>query len=79
MVVLRWSLDPIAQSVARLIADPGVVSSIPARSHTFMEIDHEIFHSPPSTDSSVTSESMFTKYRLTRLVKLAQEKVWLVN
>ena len=26
-----------------LIADPGVPSSIPSRSHTFVEIDHEIF------------------------------------
>ena len=38
----------IAQSVtclatdACLTADPGVVSLIPARSHTFVEIDHEI-------------------------------------
>ena len=38
----------IAQSVtclatdAYLTADPGVVSSIPARSHTFVGIDHEI-------------------------------------
>ena len=38
----------IAQSVtclatdASLPADPGVASSIPARSHTFVEIDHEI-------------------------------------
>ena len=38
----------IAQSVkclatdAFLTADPGVVSSIPARSYTFVEIDHEI-------------------------------------
>ena len=37
----------IAQSVtclatdASLTADPGVASSIPARSHTFVEIDHE--------------------------------------
>ena len=38
-----------------LTADPGVASSIPARSHTFVEIDHEIIstvillpgHSPP--------------------------------
>ena len=30
---------PIAQSV---MADLGVVSSIPAHSHTFVEIDHEI-------------------------------------
>ena len=38
----------LAQSVtclvtdAKLTADPGVASSIPARSHTFVEIDHEI-------------------------------------
>ena len=38
----------VAQSVtclttdASLTADPGVVSSIPARSHTFVEFDHEI-------------------------------------
>ena len=25
-----------------LLSDPGVANSIPARSHTFMEIDHEI-------------------------------------
>ena len=27
---------------ASLAADPGVASLIPARSHTFVEIDHEI-------------------------------------
>ena len=38
----------VAQSVmclatdASLTADPGVASLIPARSHTFVEIDHEI-------------------------------------
>ena len=38
----------VAQSVtclatdASLTVDPGVASSIPARSHTFVEIDHEI-------------------------------------
>ena len=38
----------VAQSVtclatdASLTADPGVTSLIPARSHTFVEIDHEI-------------------------------------
>ena len=38
----------VAQSVkclatdASLTADPGVGNSIPARSHTFVEIDHEI-------------------------------------
>ena len=30
------------QSVVSQTADPGVVSLIPARSHTFIEIDHEI-------------------------------------
>ena len=41
-------IDLLAQSVtylvtdAKLTADPGVASSIPARSHTFVEIDHEI-------------------------------------
>ena len=39
----------VAQSVtclatdASLTADPGVASSIAARSHTFLEIDYEIF------------------------------------
>ena len=39
--------DHLAQSVACLAtdtcltADPGVVSSIPARYHTFVEVDHE--------------------------------------
>ena len=49
-----------AQSVACLAtdacltADPGVASSIPARSHTFVEIDHEIISTVillPSADS----------------------------
>ena len=37
-----------------LTADPGAASSIPARSHTFMEIDHEIISTVillPSADS----------------------------
>ena len=50
----------VAQSVtclatdACLTADPGVASSIPARSHTFVEIDHEIISTVillPSADS----------------------------
>ena len=36
-------LGPHSAIVASLIADSGVVSSIPARSGTFMEIDREIF------------------------------------
>ena len=50
----------VAQSVtclatdACLTADPGVERSIPARSHTFVEIDHEIISTVillPSADS----------------------------
>ena len=50
----------VAQSVtclvtdAKLTADPGVASSIPARSHTFVEIDHEIISTAillPSAES----------------------------
>ena len=50
----------VAQSVtclatdACLTADPGVASSIPARSHTFVEIDHEMISTVillPSADS----------------------------
>ena len=49
----------VAQSVtclatdACLTADPGVPSSIPVRSHTFLEIDHEMTSTVillPSTD-----------------------------
>ena len=39
---------------ASLTADPGVASSIPARSHIFVEIDHEIISTVillPSTES----------------------------
>ena len=47
-VVINGTPGRVAQSVtclvtdAKLTADPGVASSIPARSHTFVEIDHEI-------------------------------------
>ena len=81
----------VAQSVtclatdACLIADPGVESSIPARSHTFVEIDHEII----STVILLSSADSFKKgccqlqgkvcAQITgyRLFKPAQEKVWL--
>ena len=73
----------VAQSVtclatdASLTADPGVSSSIPVRSHSFVEIDQEMISTVillPSTDS-------FRKYvhelLVNRLFKPAQEKVWL--
>ena len=37
------ALGLVAQWEVSLIADPEVVSSIPARSHTFVEIDCEIY------------------------------------
>ena len=55
-----WQLVRVAQSVtclatdACLTADPGVASSIPAQSYTFVEIDHEIISAVillPSADS----------------------------
>ena len=70
-------LGRIAQSVTylatdgSLTADPEVASSIPAWSHTFVEIDREIilrsFSSLLLNHSIgvVVSESMFTKYWLT--------------
>ena len=36
-------LGPTVHSVVSPIADPGVMSSILAQPHTFVEIDHEIF------------------------------------
>ena len=59
-LVLIMRPGRVAQSVtclatdACLTADPGVGSSIPARSHTFVEIDHEIISTVillPSADS----------------------------
>ena len=53
----------VAQSVtclatdACLTADPGVASSIPIRSHTFVEIDHEII----STVILLPSADLFKK------------------
>ena len=47
-IIYRFRPGRVAQLVtclatdASLTADPGVTSSIPARSHTFVEIDHEI-------------------------------------
>ena len=79
----------VAQSVACLatnaclIADPEDASSIPVRSHTFPEIDHEMISTVillPSADSfkkgclSVTSESMCTNYWLTACSSLPRKK-----
>ena len=61
-----------------LIADPGVVISIPARSHTFVEIGREQFsiHSTPSADLRRAVVKNVQEVLVYCLVKLAQEKVW---
>ena len=66
-------------------ADPGVGISIPAPSHPFVEIDHEI-NSTAINPPSATSRRVVVSYKgkhhavmealVNCLVKLAQEKVW---
>ena len=57
---------------ACLAADPGIASLIPARSHTFVEIDHEkiptaiLFHSADSFKKGCCQlqiDSLFPPYR----------------
>ena len=81
----------VAQSVtclatdACLTADPGVASSIPARSHTFVGIDHEIYPRSFSSLPLIHSRRVVVSYKrkyvhkllVNRLFKPAQEKVWL--
>ena len=78
----------VAQSVtclvtdAKLTADPGVASSIPAQSHTFVEIDHEIISTVillPSAESFMKGWCQLQAKVCARLLvnclfKLAQEK-----
>ena len=80
----------IAQSVtcltadACLTADQGLAKSIPAQSHTFVEIVHEII-SMVNLLSSADSRSAVISYKrkyvhevlVNRLVNVAQEKLWL--
>ena len=77
----------VAQSVtclatdASLTADPGVPSWIPARSHTLVEIGHEMISTVILLPSAVFVVSYKRKYVQEVLVnclfKLTQEKVWL--
>ena len=71
----------LAQWVTCLTADPGIMSLIPAWSHTFVEIDHEIIYTAillRSADSRRVVVSYKRKYvhnvLVDHLVKLAQEK-----
>ena len=81
----------VAQSVtclatdACLTADPGVVNSIPVRSHTFVEIDHEMISTVILLLPLIHSRRVVVSYKrkyvhellVNRLFKPAQEKVWL--
>ena len=63
LLIYTFSYRRVAQSVtclatdACLTADPGVASSIPARYHTFVEIDHEMI----STVILLPSADLFKK------------------
>ena len=81
----------VAQSVtclatdACLTADPGVASSIPAQSHTFVEFDHEIITTVILLLPLICSRRVVVSYKrkyvhellVNGLFKPAQEKVWL--
>ena len=81
----------VAQSVtclatdACLTADPGVASSIPLRSHTFVEIDHEMISTVILLLPLIHSRRVVVSYKrkyvhellVNCLFKPAQEKVWL--
>ena len=71
----------VSQSVMYLTADPDIASSISARSHTFLEIDHEKIYTAIlllSADSRRIVVSCKQKYvhevLVNRLVNLAQDK-----
>ena len=73
--------SPIAQSVASPTADPGVVCSTHAQSHTFIEFDREIISMVilllqliQEGLLSVTSKSMCIKYLLTTSSSLPRKK-----
>ena len=89
MLVQDSAPGHVAQSVTCLTADmcltanSGVVSLIPARSHTFVEIDHEIISLAilfPFADSRRVVVSYKRKYvhevLVNHSVKLAQKKMW---
>ena len=83
----------VAQSVtclaidASLTADRGVTSSIPAWSHTFVEIDHEIISTVIlllsaesfKTGCCLLQRKYVHEVLVNCLFELAQEKVWLVE
>ena len=70
-----------SESVTSLIADPGVISLILAKSHTIVEIDHEIISTvillllmTQEGLLSDTKQKNVHKVLVNSLVKLAHEK-----
>ena len=61
-VYVSFLLGGIAQPLTCLTADPGVTSSIPARSHTSVEIDQEII-STVNLLTSVDSRRVFCQFQ----------------
>ena len=75
LAVCAYKPGCIVQLITCLAADPGVASSIMARSHTFVAMDLEIISTTillPSADLRRVVVSYKRKY--VHKVKLAQEK-----
>ena len=49
---------------ASLTADPGVASTIPARSHAFLEIDHEIISTVILLPSAESFKKVFCQWQV---------------
>ena len=83
-ILIAQSVTCLATDVY-LTADPGISSSIPTRSPTFVEIDHEIvstailLHSAESFKKSCRhlQGKVCARELVNCLFKLAQENVWL--
>ena len=67
---------PVVLSVMSLAVDPGIASSILARSHTFMEIDREIISKVILLLPLIKEDCCHfqAKVCVNRLVKIAQKK-----
>ena len=81
-LVMYLTADTCLAADTCLTADLGVASSVLSQSHTFVEIYHEIISTdilPPDSRRVVVSytRKYVQKVLVDRLVKLAQEKVWL--
>ena len=91
VITVMSSTSLVAQSVTclatdvSLTPDPGVVSWIPAQSHSFVEIDHKIFSTVIILPSAALFKRVVVSYKrkyvhevlVNCLFKLAQEKVCL--